>query len=351
MKPLNLIPLCGAFTLVLSGCSQDDAPSKDTSSAQQTEAAVKACGEITIADMNWNSATLIANIDRFILQHGYGCDAKLVPGDTMPTGTSMIEKSEPDIAPEMWSNSLKEALDKGVEEGRLLYAGKSLSDGGEEGFWVPEYMVKEDPSLATIEGVIANVGKFTHPEDPDKSMFMGCPAGWNCQISAANLFRALELEEAGFSLVDPGSGAALAGAIAKAYEREQPWFGYYWAPTAVLGKYKMVKVDFGSGVDEQHYIDCISKEDCTEPKVTMYPPSPVHTMTTTSFKTNSPEAFNYVSNRSFKNAEMNGFLAWMEQNQADGQIAAEHFLKNHEPMWSAWVSAEVAKKVKQALGN
>ncbi len=101
------------------------------------------CGKVTIADMNWSSASLIANIDRFILENGYGCEAELVPGDTMPTGTSMIEKGEPDIAPEMWSNALREVLDKAVAEKRLRYAGNSLSDGGEEGFWVPEYLVEQ----------------------------------------------------------------------------------------------------------------------------------------------------------------------------------------------------------------
>ena len=40
----------------------------------------KECGTITIADMNWNSASLIANIDQFILKNGYGCDAELIPG-------------------------------------------------------------------------------------------------------------------------------------------------------------------------------------------------------------------------------------------------------------------------------
>ena len=34
------------------------------------------CGDVTIADMNWNSASLMANVDRFILEHGYGCDAE-----------------------------------------------------------------------------------------------------------------------------------------------------------------------------------------------------------------------------------------------------------------------------------
>ncbi|MCL6416116.1 ABC transporter substrate-binding protein [Aestuariirhabdus sp. Z084] len=309
------------------------------------------CGKVTIADMNWSSATLIANVDRFILQHGFGCDAELVPGDTMPTGTSMMEKGEPDIAPELWSNAMKDALDRGVEEKKLRIAGKSLSDGGEEGFWVPEYMVKQDPSMASIEGIIANAKLFKHPEDPDMSAFYGCPAGWNCQISAGNLHKALGLDKAGFDLIDPGSGAGLSGAIARAYEREKPWFGYYWAPTAVLGKYKMVKVDFGSGVDLDQFTSCTTQVDCADPKPTMYPPSPVHTVTTEGFAAKAPEAYAYLGKRSFKNAQMNELLAWMEDNQADGDIAMAHFLKNHEAIWTSWVSSDVASKVKMALDN
>ena len=54
-----------------------------------TTQAHAACGKVTIADMNWASATLIAHVDSFILKHGYGCDTEIVTGDTMPTGTSM----------------------------------------------------------------------------------------------------------------------------------------------------------------------------------------------------------------------------------------------------------------------
>ncbi|WP_299809172.1 ABC transporter substrate-binding protein [uncultured Shewanella sp.] len=309
------------------------------------------CGKVTIADMNWSSASLIANVDRFILEHGYGCEAELIPGDTMPTSTSMAEKGEPDIAPEIWSNSVKELIEQAVSDKRLIIAGKSLSDGGEEGFWVPQYMVDKDPSLKTIAGVIANVKAFKHPEDPDRGAFYGCPAGWGCQLSAENLFRALKLSDAGFDLIDPGSGAGLAGSIARAYEREKPWFGYYWAPTAVLGKYQMVKVDFGSGVDAEHFRDCTSQAECAEPKITMYPAALVQTVTTSEFANRSASVFEYLGKRSFTNAQMNSLLAWMEDNQADGTIAAEHFLINNQDIWLEWVPADVAAKVNSAIAE
>ena len=311
----------------------------------------QSCDSVTIADMNWSSATFMAALDRFILDHGYGCDASVVPGDTMPTGTSMMEKGEPDVAPELWSNSFKDALDLGVKEGRLLIAGKSLSDGGEEGFWVPKYLVDQDPSLATIKGVKAKAAMFKNPEDPDSSMFMGCPSGWNCQITAGHLFTALNLEAAGFQIVDPGSGAGLAGSIEKSYNRQEPWFGYYWAPTALLGRYDMVKVDFGSGIDVAHYDDCITQNECENPQPTMYPPSLVQTVVAAGFAKRVPEAFAYLQRRAFTNAFMNGFLAWMDENQTDGETAAIHFLQTEEDVWTKWVSAEVAAKVRSSVAS
>lgn len=309
------------------------------------------CGKVTIADMNWTSATLIANIDLFILAHGFDCESELVPGDTMPTGTSMIEKGQPDIAPEFWSNAMQDALDKGVEDGRIRFAGTTLSDGGVEGFWVPAYMVEKDPTLATLAGIKANAKLFKHPEDPTKSAFMGCPAGWNCQITSSQLFNAMKLADEGFELLDPGSSAGLTASISKAYERKEAWFGYYWAPTSVLGKYKMVKVDFGTGVDKEHYDKCLTQIDCLTPKVSMHPPSIVESIVTEDFAERSPQVMAYLAKRSFRNEQMNGLLAWMSDEQADGPYAAEYFLKNYEDTWMQWVDAATAKKIKSALAK
>ena len=42
-----------------------------------------ACGNITIANMNWASANLMAEVDKVILEKGYDCKVELIPGATM----------------------------------------------------------------------------------------------------------------------------------------------------------------------------------------------------------------------------------------------------------------------------
>lgn len=83
------------------------------------------CGNITIAEMNWASAELMANVDKIILEKGYGCSVEMVAGATMPTFTSMNEKGQPDIAGELWANAVANPLKKAVAEGRL----HSVNDG------------------------------------------------------------------------------------------------------------------------------------------------------------------------------------------------------------------------------
>ena len=306
-----------------------------------------ACGKVTIAEMNWDSARVATHVQDIILTQGYGCETEVVPGDTVPTVTSMTEKNEPDIAPEIWINSARKVIEEAVAEGRLKIAGEILSDGGEEGWWVPDYVVKDNPDLTTLQAVLQKPDLFPDKEEPGKGRFYTCPSGWACEIVNANLYKAYGLDEAGFTLFNPGSGEGLAGAITSAYERGQPIFAYYWAPTSLLGKYPMVKL--GGMTHDPETWACVIDKDCAEPMPNMYPKSAVYTVVTSSFAEQAPEAYEFVSKVSWPNALVGQVLAWMEDNQATGREGAEYFLKNNEDVWSAWVSADVAEKVNKSL--
>jgi len=310
-----------------------------------------ACGPVTIAEMNWASAQAAARVDEFILKHGYGCKAETVPGDTMPTATSMTEKGRPDIAPELWMNSVKEPIEKAVTEKRLIIVGDVLEDPAKnagEGWWVPTYMIEKNPELATIEGVKKNVALFKDPEDPNRGRLVGCPAGWACQISTANLFKAFDMQKAGFNLVDPGSGAALSGAISKAYNRQQPILAYYWAPTALLSKLDMTRVDLGP-YDQKTFEACIALVTCTDPKPNNFAVSEIKTVVSSKFADTQPEAMAYLKARVWPMKDFGAVLQYMQQEQANGKDAAIYFLKTYPETWKKWVSTDVAAKVQAAL--
>lgn len=320
-------------------------------SALSSSAAFAACGNVTIAEMNWASAQAAARVDEFILKHGYGCDAETVPGDTMPTAASMTEKARPDIAPEMWLNSIKEPVQKAVTEGRLVIVGDVLQDPAKnagEGWWIPRYMLKKNPELATIEGVKKHPELFKDPEDPSKGRIVGCPAGWACQISTQNLFKAFDMSKAGFNLVDPGSGAALAGAIKKAYNRGAGVLAYYWAPTSLLAQLDMVRVELAKH-NAAEFEKCIAIANCPDPKPNSFAVPEIKTVVAAEFAKKNPEPMKYLKARVWSATDFGKVLTYMEEQQANGQTAAQWFLKNNEASWSKWVPADVAAKVKAAL--
>ena len=336
-------PIARAVAVVAVG-----AAALATAPAGHADAHSEACGDVSIARMNWPSAEVIAEIDSIILSEGYGCSTSLVAGDTMPTFTSMNEKGAPDLAPELWVNAVREPLDAAVEEGELIVAAEILEEGGIEGWWIPKYLADANPDIKTVQDALGRPELFPAPEDDSMGAVHNCPSGWNCQITTGNIFRANDAEGKGFELVDTGSAAGLNGSIAKAYEREEGWLGYYWAPTAILGRYEMVKLDMGEH-DKEEWDTCTAVLDCADPKPNGWAKSEVFSVVTDDFAEKAGVAMGYIGKRQWKNQTVNELLGWMEENQATGEEAAFYFLENNEDIWSAWVDADVAEKVKAAL--
>ena len=311
----------------------------------------ESCGTVTIAQMGWNSASLMAQIDRIILSEGYGCDAQLVPGDTLPTFETMIDEGRPDIAPEMWINAVRERLDGAVADGRLEIAARSLSDGGVEGWWMPAYIAELNPEIKSVRDALQRPDLFPSPGNPARGAVHNCPPGWSCRISTENLFKAHAADESGFDLINAETPKQLSDSIADAFAKQRGWLGYYWAPTPLLGRYEMVRLDFEVPHDKTEWDNCTAVLDCEAPKRNAWPKSEVYTVVTGMFRRSGGDAYRYLQERSWTNRTINGLMAWMEDNQATTEDAAQYFLETNEALWSQWVMPEAAEKLKSFLAN
>lgn len=299
------------------------------------------CGDVSIGAMGWASGESITAVATFVLEVGYGCNVTVVPTDTVPAVTSLAENGQPDIVPEVWRNSAP-VYGELESAGKVITASDVFANGGEEGWWVPTWLVEQHPELATLDGILAN---------PDKvgARFHNCPVGWGCRVVNDNLKVVHQLEANGIEVFDHGSGANLGASIASAFADKEPWFGYYWGPTAVLGKYKMTKVDIGAVDPDQHAINQKADADPAKIGVSGFPSAPVLNAITADFAAREPAVADFIKQMSFPNDVISSMLAWKEENNASADEAAAWVLTNHGDMVMSWVNDKAKAKLAERL--
>lgn len=297
------------------------------------------CGEVTITQMDWASANVVTAVSKFLMEQGYGCKVTAVPSSTPTSLTSVAETGTPDILTELWVNTAP-AYSELLKAGKIVELTDVLSDGGIEDWWVPQYIVDAHPEAATLDGILAN---------PDwvAGQFDGCPDGWACRTVDDNMNKVIDFEGHGIKVFNHGSGETLATALASAYADKKPWFGFYWAPTAILGKYPMVQVKLADHNAETHA--CNSDPACTAPGISDYPRAAVKTAATTAFRDREPAIAELMSHVTFTNDQMNGVLAWMEDNNASAEEGAVYFLTNNKDLWAGWLNDAAKERLAAVL--
>ncbi|MCA7922465.1 glycine betaine ABC transporter substrate-binding protein [Burkholderia cenocepacia] len=304
-----------------------------------TPAMAAECGSVTITEMNWSSAAIVTAVSSFLMEQGYGCKVQKVPTSTVPALTSLSETGKPDILTEVWP-AVADVYYTLEKQGKIVSLANVIADGGQDGWWVPKYLVDQHPELKTLDGILA------HPELVG-GQFDNGPPGWGSTVSNNNLIKAFELEKHGIKVVSFGSGETLAASLAAAYKDKKPWFGYYWAPTALLGKYPMVSVDMGPVVPA--IAKCNARLDCPTPGKTGWPRAPVLTTMSKPFRDAHPDIAALMSRVSFSNTLMSQLLSWQETNKATADETAAYFLTHYKDQWKSWVSPAALTKVSSVI--
>ena len=283
---------------------------------------------IVFADVSWDSVQVHNRIVAFIIENGFeGYKASYMPGDSIPLVTGIL-RGDVDVDMESWHSNYLEVYNESIETGDMIDLGPNLPDAP-QGWYIPRYLVEGPdalaPGLESIKDLYKYADLFTDPEDPSKGVIYGGVAGWTQITYSEELYNNNNLSET-FNHAIAGSNAALAGTMAGAYAKKEPWIGYYWEPTAILGRLDMIRL-----------------------KGTEYDPALVHKFIGKDMLEKAPDVVELLKKYSTTIADNNAFLAEMEKNKWTTEETAKWFLKNRESSWISWVEPEVAEKVKAAL--
>lgn len=330
--------------LIAAGCGQpaktDPAPSSPRPQAEPAPAKET----IVFADGGWDSIQVHARIAAFITQHGYGYPVEFINGETVSILLG-LEKGDIDVNMELWVDQL-EAYKKAMASGKVVDLGPNFADSA-QGWFVPTYIIKGDekrgikpvaPDLKSVADLPRYAAVFKDPETPNKGRLYGCVAGWVCEKVNLEKMKAYGLEET-YEMFYPGSDVALTTSLVTAYEKGEPWLGYYWGPTWVFGQMDLTQLE------ESPFTEECWKGD----KGCAYPTIPVHVGIYTGLTERAPDVVAFLKTYETSMKLTSEVLNYMYQNKAKADEGARWFLKEKEAVWTAWVPKEVADKVRGAL--
>lgn len=303
---------------------------------------------VMFAGLDWDSNAFHNGVARYIVEQGYGCRTDEIPGSTLPLLAGM-SRGDIDVTMEIWLDNVTEPWNEGVEAGKLESLGTNFPDAV-QGWWVPRYLVEGDgataPELKSVKDLPKYTELFADPEEPGKGRFYNCILGWSCEVVNTKKLEAYGLLD-DYTNFRPGTGAALAAAIASAVKREKPIVAYYWGPTWVLGKYDLVMLDEPE-YDKETWLE-MQKQDHPEQAVA-YPLVEVVVGVNKEFAGKAPKLVEFLTNYETTNAMISEALAYMQDNKgASARDAAMNFLQTKQDVWTKWVPADVAERVKSSL--
>ncbi|MCD0503134.1 ABC transporter substrate-binding protein [Bordetella petrii] len=298
---------------------------------------------VRFSGLNWESNLVLAGIERFIVEHGYGCQTSVEIGETLAM-LAALQRGDVEITPEVWPGQIEVAWDKALKSGKVQAVGHVFDAG--EGWYVPRYTAERHPDLKQASDLARYVQVFADPEDPSKGRIYGCPAGWACGTLNANLIKALKLDGQ-YTMFAPGSGAAQKAAIVSAYKRKRDIVFYYWTPTALVGSLDLVKLELPSFNQEAY--TCLTDPQCENPVATEFKPNQVVTGMNADFARRAPKLHAFFEKLSVPGTAIDDTLGWLENEGAEPEEAALYFLRKYPDVWKKWVPGDVAGRVEAKL--
>lgn len=305
--------------------------------------------KVVFGDATWDTQRFTTHIAGYIVEHGYEYEVEYAPAKNVFIIEAM-GLGDIDVHMEVAELSVKEPLQKLLDSGQGEVIGNSYPYIW-QGWLVPTYMIKGDPQrgieasapdLKSVFDMPKYWELFKDPEDPSKGRFHGCIPGWQCETTNTLKIEAYGLDQY-YNHLYPGSDAALAASLIRAYENGEPWFGYYWSPTWVLAVVDMTPLE------EPAFDEALWNEEANY--ACAYPLDENLIVVNINLRDKAPDVVEFLGDFGLSQEQINEALLYMRDNEVEAPEAALWFLRNSEETWTKWVSSDIANKVKKALSG
>jgi glycine betaine/proline transport system substrate-binding protein len=305
--------------LLAAGCGDDEPTSGPEAGEDVT---------LRIAVNPWTGSAVNANVAKILLERELGYTVELVEIDEN-TQFPAIASGELDASLEVWPSGHAADINRYIEgrRGGPLRDG-GIVDGGELGiignigWWIPTYLVEEQPELARHQG-------FRGREDLVNGEFL---AGDPTFVSYdEEIIESLGLD---LKVVNTGSEDALIRAIDDAFEGQEPLLTYFYTPHWAHRKYDLTEVQLPA-FDE----DCeeAARERDGEGYDCDYANDVLFKAFWLGLEDKAPAAFEFLSNFRYTKEDQQEIAFLVDSEGMPMRAAAERWIRDNPDVWRPWL--------------
>lgn len=332
MKTIRLVVLGFLLLTLLAGCGNAPAAttSAPTTSAEQAATTAPAPAEkiaIKLAENPWTGSSVNVHVAKILLEKELGYTVEIV---TIDENAQWAALANGDLSAtlEIWPSGHAENVAQYIDGQKVVENLGPLGVVGKISWYIPNYMVEQNPALATYEGLVdpTNAALFKTAETGDKGQFLAGDPSW-VQYDG-DIIKNLSLP---FQVVQSGSEQAVLAAVDAAYSRQEPILFYFWTPHSVHAKYELTPVKLPNYSE-----DCYAKAesggvDCD------YPEDVLFKAAWSGLKDAAPDAYALLKNMNYTNADQIGLIAATDIDGKEPAVAAQEWVDANKDVWQAWL--------------
>lgn len=284
---------------------------------------------ITLVVNPWSASRLNVEVAKKIIETELGNPVEITEVDENDAMFTGLADGSVDAALEIWPSGVTDAETAFFDDGTVVNIGE-LGAVGKIGWFVPQYVIDDNPTLATWEGFQdpATAALFATAETGDSGRFLGTDpsyAQFDEQI-IENLGLPLQVQ---FSGSEPATVAELDARAAA----NEPIVLYWWTPTAAVAKYDLVNVELPSYTDE-----CGASAAAADGGVDCdYPEDVLFKAASAMLKDKDADVYTFLENFAITTDDQLEMLPTMEIDGEDPAKVAADWVDAHGDTWKAWL--------------
>lgn len=310
----RIVPLLMAVMLILAACAGDSAKGD--------------LETIRLVVNPWNGSAINVEVAKQLLEGELGYTVETVDVEENAQWTA-INTGDLHASLEVWPSGHAQNIADFIDnpDGNVVDAGL-LGPIGKIGWWVPSFVIDENPALATWEGFLDPelAGMFATAETGDKGQFLGGDPSWVQYDDdiIANLDLHLEV-------VWAGSEEAILAAIDAGVSRSEPVLVYFWTPHSAFNAYDLTEVQLPEYSDACYATADADGVDCA------YPADHLLKIVWNGLEEAAPNAWTLLSNMNYTTADQIAMLAAVEADGKSIEEAVSDWIATNEATWSVWL--------------